>query len=415
MMKSWTDAQQKYWNHLLSMNGETASINTAVSGWAEAMEKWWSIATPQMPVQASELMNRVFEMGKVYTHLAENAMGTALGSENKNGLESWMTAMENNFKGLAEGNSAMWQEQLKKVLNLSGFGEHTPPHNQQLLEELSNTYQTALRNYMEAFAGHGLTSVQALRDRIVQMGSEGVSIASLRELYDLWVDVSEEAYQKFAFSDEYKKVYGEMVNAFVALKGALDTVRDSQLQALRILTADDLDKVLQQQQKVVQENADLQKEIQELKEQVATMATATNNQTTEEAVAAEPEVVTEPSTELAEQDKALAKSDDTVAAEEQAPETVVEETTGQAEQNVVAAEMEIVTEYKQPDDLTRIKGLGPKMQEKLFDAGVQTFNQLAALSDDQTQELDKQIDARGRLVRDKWVAQAAELSGRRSV
>ncbi|PIE01151.1 MAG: hypothetical protein CSA79_01135 [Thiothrix nivea] len=396
MMKSWTDAQQKYWNHLLSMSGETASINTAAPGWAEAMEKWWSIATPQMPVQASELMDRVFEMSKVYTHLAENAMATASRSENNNGLESWMTAMENSFKGLAEGNSAMWQEQLKKVLNLSGFGEHTSPHNQQLLEELSNAYQTALQNYMEAFAGHGLTSVRALRDRIAQMGSEGMSIASLRELYDLWVDVSEEAYQKFAFSDEYQKVYGEMVNAFVALKGALDTVRDSQLQALRILTADDLDKVLQQQQKVVQENADLQKEIQELKEQVATMATATNNQATEEPVTEEND-----------------NNNNTIAAVEQKPETTLGETTKQAERDIAAVEPE--AEDKQPDDLTRIKGLGPKMQEKLFDAGIQTFDQLAALSDDQTQKLDKQIDARGRLVRDKWVTQAAELSGRQSV
>ncbi|MEZ5537304.1 MAG: poly(R)-hydroxyalkanoic acid synthase subunit PhaE [Thiolinea sp.] len=501
MMKSWTDAQQKYWSNLMEMGSAATAGNATVPNWAEGMEKWWSMATPQMPVQANELMSRVFEMGKVYTRLAENALATASGAESNNVLEGWMDAMEKGFKDWSEkggtdfsafGNgsqviegwqqvmdslgmgafknlseiesslpgSAMWQEQLKKMLGMSGLSEHIPAHNQKMLEELSAAYQQAMKNYMEAFSGQGLESVQALRDRIAQLSSEGASISSLRELYDLWVDVSEEVYQKFAFSDEYQKVYGEMVNSFVALKGALDSVRDAQLQALRILTASDLDEVLKRQHEAERENAGLQNEVDELKAQVAEMKAeaapaATPAPAVEEAAAEQPvKAAAKPEPKAKAPVKKPAKAapsaepaakPEPAAAKKPAKSAPASKTKANVPQPAAAAKKtakpapsakpEPAAEKKpvksapaakakdkapqpekapakKPDDLTRIKGLGPKMQEKLIDAGIQTFDQLAALSDDQAQELDSKLDARGRLIRDKWVAQAGELSGK---
>lgn len=465
MMKSWTDAQQNYWSNLMSMSGGAMANNAAMPNWAEGMEKWWSMAMPQMPVQANELMSRVFEMSKIYTRLAENAMASASGADSKNVLEGWMEAMEKgfgdwtgqnggDFTGFGDGNpvvegwqqvmdsmgmgafknlsdmenslpgSAMWQEQLQKMLGMSGLGAHIPQHNQKILEDLSAAYQQAMRNYMEAFSGQGMDSVQALRERIGELSNEGASISSLREFYDLWVDVSEEVYQKFAFSDEYQKVYGEVVNSFVALKGELDKVRDSQLQALRILTTADLDEVLKKQHEVARENTDLHNEVEELKEEVATLKTEKGAATDSgEAKQAAPEQQVEPvaraEAEKPAAAKAPAKADQSVAPK-QAPakskgtvakKAPAKKAAAKSEAAAPKAKVKPAAAPKKPDDLTRIKGLGPKMQEKLIDAGIQTFDQLAALSDDQAQELDKKLDARGRLVRDKWVSQAGDLSG----
>ena len=66
------------------------------------------------------------------------------------------------------------------------------------------------------------------------------------------------------------------------------------------------------------------------------------------------------------------------------------------------------------DDLTKIKGLGPKMRERLIDAGIQTFEQLASLSPEAANELDQALNAQGRLLRENWVAQAAELGHRQA-
>ena len=62
------------------------------------------------------------------------------------------------------------------------------------------------------------------------------------------------------------------------------------------------------------------------------------------------------------------------------------------------------------DDLTCIKGVGPKMQEKLNAIGVFHFWQLASLAPAGAEMLDATLVANGRVKRDKWVAQAKRLA-----
>jgi len=63
-----------------------------------------------------------------------------------------------------------------------------------------------------------------------------------------------------------------------------------------------------------------------------------------------------------------------------------------------------------PDDLTKIKGIGPKLAEKLATAGITTFEQLATLNTDDALALDDQLGLQGRVLRDDWIKQANELS-----
>lgn len=63
------------------------------------------------------------------------------------------------------------------------------------------------------------------------------------------------------------------------------------------------------------------------------------------------------------------------------------------------------------DDLSRIKGLGPKMRALLPTLGITSFAQIAALSDADLAELDTRLGAfAGRPKRDNWVAQAQFLA-----
>lgn len=62
------------------------------------------------------------------------------------------------------------------------------------------------------------------------------------------------------------------------------------------------------------------------------------------------------------------------------------------------------------DDLTRIKGLGPKAHAVLTGIGIRRFSQLAALDPAQAAEVDSRLGAfKGRLFRDRWVDQARYL------
>ena len=63
-----------------------------------------------------------------------------------------------------------------------------------------------------------------------------------------------------------------------------------------------------------------------------------------------------------------------------------------------------------PDDLKKIKGIGPKFEADLNAKGVYYFRQIAAWSADDIKMVDEIIDSfPGRIERDEWVKQAAEF------
>jgi predicted flap endonuclease-1-like 5' DNA nuclease len=64
-----------------------------------------------------------------------------------------------------------------------------------------------------------------------------------------------------------------------------------------------------------------------------------------------------------------------------------------------------------PDELTRMKGVGPKVAALLNGMGVIRYDQIAAWTDDDVARVDGQLGAfKGRIVRDQWVEQARLLS-----
>lgn len=62
------------------------------------------------------------------------------------------------------------------------------------------------------------------------------------------------------------------------------------------------------------------------------------------------------------------------------------------------------------EDLTRIRGLGPKAAEKLREAGVTTIDEIARWNREDVDRYDKLISGRGRITRDNWVGQAQDIA-----
>ncbi|MCC5985974.1 MAG: 50S ribosomal protein L21 [Rhodobacteraceae bacterium] len=60
------------------------------------------------------------------------------------------------------------------------------------------------------------------------------------------------------------------------------------------------------------------------------------------------------------------------------------------------------------DDLRKLTGVGPKMVEKLNEAGVFHFDQIAAWSEADVAYMEEQLGARGKVA--GWVTEAAELA-----
>lgn len=62
------------------------------------------------------------------------------------------------------------------------------------------------------------------------------------------------------------------------------------------------------------------------------------------------------------------------------------------------------------DDLKKLSGVGPVLEQKLLDAGVTSFAQIAAWTEADIAEFDEKLSFKGRIEREGWVEQAKELA-----
>jgi len=293
-------------------------------------------------------------MGKAFTQFAESF--SKVGGDGTQSVESWLNAMEQGFK-----------------------------------------YRQSMNSYLSTLSAQGLESAAALRERMAGMEQAGESIKSLRELYELWIDINEEVYSKFSMSQKGQDIYGDLVNACVAFQGGMDSAVESQLKAFNVPTKQAQDDLLKELAQEKRENEELRKRIKELEETAQPQTSPTTTPVAKtKATKTPPKPKTEKVVKAApENNKAPTKPGSTAA----------------SKPAVKAAPAPKPAAVK-PDDLTKIKGIGPKFQKSLIALGIQSFAQLANLSKQQAQELDEKLELNGRALRDDWMGQAAQLSAK---
>jgi len=62
------------------------------------------------------------------------------------------------------------------------------------------------------------------------------------------------------------------------------------------------------------------------------------------------------------------------------------------------------------DDLTKIKGIGPKLSQTLNELGIYHFRQIAAWQDAEAEWVDDFLSFKGRVAREQWIEQAQKFS-----
>lgn len=76
-----------------------------------------------------------------------------------------------------------------------------------------------------------------------------------------------------------------------------------------------------------------------------------------------------------------------------------------------AAKPKIAAAVGEADDLSLIKGVGPKLKTLLAGLGISRFDQIAAWNDADIAEVDQYLGSfKGRITRDNWVEQAGYLA-----
>jgi polyhydroxyalkanoate synthase subunit PhaE len=281
--EAWVDANRRYWEAWGSVLRETQDsvAGSARAPWAESLEQWFKLMAPPMPPTSRDIFERLTEQAAAFQQFGEQLSATLTqfgGSSDglaafwKLPLDTWSRTVSSAslFPGdfleshkpdvwntLAEG----FQRNLERFLSVPalGYTREAQEEGRELIR-LALEYQRALQTYTATFQSIVPDSLTRLQQRLAQREEP---VTTLRALYDLWVDTSEEVYLELVATEDHAQAYGRMVNALMALKNHGRNLVDEIVGALGMPTRKGLNTLQRRQQELRREIVGLRRELEE--------------------------------------------------------------------------------------------------------------------------------------------------------
>jgi len=310
----WLKAQQQFVDAWSDMAKAGAGGNTSQSDlWAQSFDLWRKASGAQSQPDIKQAIDKCVDMGREYFAMAEQvSKSLSAGANPVDAINQWMEQLKQSLQqfgsmqafdgaginefmknwfnpasswqqmvsGLMPMNAAAWQmpgmntsvfnlgemvDPLGRILEAPGVGYfREPQEKQQKGLQLVIEYNRANQAFNNAFLRVALDSIQGFQARLMKMDAETMP-KSLRELYDLWVEISEEHYAEFAMSEEYQQLYGDMVNRLMTMRKHYSEMTDDLLRAMNLPNTREVDTMQERLQQLRRENFQLKKEIGEIK------------------------------------------------------------------------------------------------------------------------------------------------------
>lgn len=259
-VEALSELQTNYWSAWSDLMGggshragQQASQVDGMAIWQQAADSWRNLFNMDA---GEDVMDNMLSQGRAFLQMTEDVLKVGAESLDAEGMmESW-TKNWQQAMGSGEGLAALWgmpqdtlrrtmsafsvlpgdalerykhegvsqlveplREQVEKVLSIPalGYTRESQEQQQKIGREVME-FQAAMQRYMAVLASAGRDAIDLLQGKLADASEPGKGINSLRELYDLWVDASEEAFAEVALSDQHQVVYGDMVNSLMRLK-----------------------------------------------------------------------------------------------------------------------------------------------------------------------------------------------------
>ena len=316
----WLNAQQQFVDSWSDMAKSGVPGNSSQSDlWAQSFDLWRKASGAQVQPDVQQAMNKCMDMGKGYFAMAEQiTKNMGAGAAPAEAINQWMDQLKQSLQqfgsmpgfngggandfmkqwfnptsswqqmtaGLMPMNQGAWQipgmnmagvmntpsfnlgemiDPLGTLLEAPGVGYFREPQaKQQKGMQLALEYHQANQAFNQAFMRVATESIQSFQARLLKIDTD-TAPKSLRELYDLWVEISEEHYAEFAMGEEYQELYGDMVNRLMIMKKHYSEIADDMLRAMNLPNTREVDTMQERLQQVRRDNFALKKEISEIK------------------------------------------------------------------------------------------------------------------------------------------------------
>ncbi len=275
-MADWQALQKQYWSAWQDATRNAAGVAPDPAlPWHEGLEQW-SRQFANSGKQ-NETAERLLGSAKAYVALMQSMLAVAAGKDAGAGVQAaWAQAMRDGFD-LPGVDAAFVNNPLAAMLQAlrgpgaQGFGElpqafapflaqakqegmswlnapafgYAREHQQRMQKAAAAfaQFQDAVGKYNALMLKSSQRSFAIFENKLVERSEPGRQIDSLRGLYDLWVDAAEEAYAEIALSDEFRKVYGDVVNAQMRVRAHVQAEVERLGSELGIPTRSELDSV----------------------------------------------------------------------------------------------------------------------------------------------------------------------------
>lgn len=126
-------------------------------------------------------------------------------------------------------------------------------------------YQKAFQAFQKLSSQVNLNALDLMHKKLLERGASNDGVKSLRDLYVLWVDCSEEANSTFVRGEEYQKASSRMTNALARVQRHIHTTIDETLESFHMPTRKEIDSSHRQVQDLKRRLRALEDEIKELR------------------------------------------------------------------------------------------------------------------------------------------------------
>lgn len=150
-------------------------------------------------------------------------------------------------------------DEVKGQMSMPAFGmQREQQERKQALLKGMGDYSEKTSRFQALLYKASRIGLDKFESKLEERSEPGRQITSMRGLYDVFVDASEEGYAEVALSSEFREVYGEMVNAQMRVRQLVQGEVERSTAALGMPSRSELDTVHKRMHEMRRQIADLE-------------------------------------------------------------------------------------------------------------------------------------------------------------